>query len=72
MALFKNATIAFAAASMVAVPVAASAAPAISTVAGQSELEGNASWLIGLLGLLAGVAAVIVIVSDDEDSPVSP
>lgn len=72
MAAFKKAALAFAAASVLLAPVAASATPAISTRAGQSELEGDSSWLIGLAGLLAGVAAIIIIASDDDDAPVSP
>ncbi len=73
-----RATIALTAASIAAAPVAASAAPAIdsaravSMTSGTNELEGNSSWLIGLLGLLAGVAAIIVISSNDDDAPVSP
>lgn len=63
---------AFAAASMVAAPVAVSAAPAFSVTDNQGELEGNSSWIIGLLGLLAGVAAIIIVVDGDDDAPVSP
>ena len=75
MHMAKKLVIALAATSAVMAPVAASAAVgarAASSVAGESELEGNSSWIIGLVGLLAGVAAIIVIADDDEDSPVSP
>lgn len=78
MTLFKKAALAFVATSMVAAPVTASAAQAYSGVSavsassGQSELEGNSSWLIGLLGLLAGITAIIIIADDDDDAPVSP
>ncbi len=41
-------------------------------MAGQSELEGNSSWIIGLVGLLAGIAAIVVIADGDDDAPVSP
>ncbi len=75
MSLLKKAAISFAALSMIAAPVAASAAGAVraaSAVGGESELEGNSSWIIGLIGLLAGVGAIILIAEDDEDLPVSP
>lgn len=79
MTLFKKAALALMATSMVVAPVAASAqqayngASAVSASNGQSKLEGNSSWLIGLLGLLAGVTAIIIIANDqDDDEPVSP
>ncbi|OWQ96023.1 hypothetical protein CDQ92_14915 [Sphingopyxis bauzanensis] len=71
----KKLVIALAGASAVVAPVAASAAVgarAASSVAGENNLEGNSSWIIGLVGLLAGVAAMVLILDDDEDSPVSP
>jgi hypothetical protein len=74
----RRAAIAFTAASIAITPIAASAAPAIdgaralSATSDTNELGGNSSWLIGLIGLLAGVAAIIVIASDDDDAPVSP
>ncbi len=70
--------VALAAASTVIAPVAASAAPAAasaragSAVSGESNLEGNSSWIIGLVGLLAGITAIILVSDKDEDSPVSP
>lgn len=70
--------VALAAASTVIAPVAASAAPAAasaragSAVSGESSLEGNSSWIIGLVGLLAGITAIILVSDKDEDSPVSP
>lgn len=75
MHMAKKLVIALAATAAVLAPVAASAAVgarAASSFAGENELEGNSSWIIGLVGLLAGVAAIIVIADDDEDSPVSP
>ena len=76
MNIFKKTAISFAALSVVATPVAASAAssaPRAASVAdGASDLEGNSSWIIGLVGLLAGVGAIILVASDDEDAPVSP
>lgn len=75
MSIFKKAAVSFAALSMVAAPVAASAASgarATSAIGGQNDLEGNSSWIIGLLGLLAGVGAIILIADKDDDSPVSP
>lgn len=72
MSKLYKALAALAAASMVAAPVTVSAVPTFSATDGQSELEGNSSWIIGLLGLLAGVAAIIIIVDGDDDAPVSP
>jgi len=75
MSMFKKAAISLAALSVIASPVAASAASSVraaSMASGANELEGNSSWIIGLIGLLAGVAAIIVIADDDEDAPVSP
>lgn len=77
MSPIRKAAVSLAAASMIVAPVAASAAPAfdgaraVSSVDGESRLSGNSSWIIGLIGLLAGVTAMIVIASDD-DEPVSP
>ena len=67
--------IALAATSAVMAPVAASAAVgarAASSVAGENNLEGNSSWIIGLVGLLVGVGAIILIADKDDDSPTSP
>ena len=76
MNLWKKTAISFAAMSVVAAPVAASAASsaprAASVAAGANELEGNSSWIIGLVGLLVGVGAIILVADNDEDSPVSP
>ena len=75
MSIFKKAAISFAALSVIAAPVAASAASgarAASAVGGENELEGNSSWIIGLIGLLAGVGAIILVADNDDDSPVSP
>lgn len=75
MHMAKKLVIALAGASAVLAPVAASAAVgarAASSVAGENNLEGDSSWIIGLVGLLAGVAAMVLILDDDEDSPVSP
>ncbi len=75
MHMAKKLVIALAATSAVMTPVAASAAAgarAGSAFAGESSLEGNSSWIIGLVGLLAGITAIVLIAEDDEDSPVSP
>ena len=74
---FRKAAIALAALSIVAVPVAASAADvggarATSDVAEASELGSGSGWIIGLIGLLAGVTAAIIITNNDDDAPVSP
>lgn len=75
MHIAKMLVIALAATSAVVAPVAASAAVgarATSSVASENNLEGNSSWIIGLVGLLAGVTAMVLILDDDKDSPVSP
>lgn len=75
---FSKAVVGFAAISMVAAPIAASAvtsvgdARATSSVNGANDLGGGSGWIIGLVGLLAGVAAIIIIAKDDDDAPVSP
>jgi hypothetical protein len=77
MGLFKKTAFALTAATIVMTPIAASAAQSLSGARatsasrGANGLEGNSSWLIGLAGLLAGVAAIIINDSDD-DEPVSP
>lgn len=75
MSMFKKAAISLAALSVVAAPVAASAASGVratSMASDASELEGNSSWVIGLVGLLAGITAIVLVAENDEDSPVSP
>lgn len=76
MSIVKRTAIALATLSVIAAPVAASAASAApraaSVAAGANALEGNSSWIIGLVGLLAGIGAIIIVADKDEDSPVSP
>lgn len=78
MTLIRKTAMALTAASLLLAPIAASAAPAFdgaragSAVSGANELEGNSSWIIGLIGLIAGVTAAILITNDDDDAPVSP
>src|SRR3546814_1105691 len=64
MSIFKKTALSFAALSVVAAPVAASAASSASRAAsattGANELEGNSSWIIGIVGLLVGVGANIL------------
>lgn len=75
MSILRKAAISIAALSMIAAPVAASAAGsarAASVAGGQSDLEGNSSWIIGLVGLLVGIGAIILVADKDDDSPVSP
>lgn len=75
---FRNAAIGLAALSTIASPIAASAATGVgdaratSNMAGANDLGGGSSWIIGLVGLLAGVAAIVIIAKDDDDAPVSP
>ena len=75
MNLLKKAAISLAATSMIAAPVAASAAPAasaVSTVDGQSELEGSTSWIIAVLALVAVVGGIIIASDNDDVPPTSP
>lgn len=79
MNLFSKAAISVAAVSMIAAPLAASAAPAVngaratSAVTGQNEFGGETSWVIGLVGLIAGVVLIALAVDDNKDNdPVSP
>lgn len=74
MNLLKKVAISLAATSMIAAPVAASAAPAaraLSTVDGESELTGS-SWIIALVALVAIVGGIIIATDNKDDSPTSP
>ncbi|MBL9066624.1 MAG: hypothetical protein JNN10_10075 [Sphingopyxis sp.] len=74
MNLFKKAAVSLAATSMIAAPVAASAAQGVraaSAVEGQSELEGETSWIVIALAAV-GIIAAIVLLTDGDDEPTSP
>lgn len=74
MNLFKKAAVSLAATSLIAAPVAASAAQSVraaSTAEGQSELEGETSWIVIALAAV-GIIAAIVLLTDGDDSPTSP
>lgn len=74
MNLLKKAVISLAATSMIAAPVAASAAPAAratSSVDGESELAGT-SWIIALVALAAIVGGIIIASDNNSDTPTSP
>lgn len=76
MNLLKKAAISLAATSMIAAPVAASAASvdgarATSTVAGESEMEGSSGWLLGLLALAAIIGGIFLLADNNDDDPVS-
>jgi hypothetical protein len=76
MKMLKKATVALAAASIVAAPVAASAAPqtlrADTTVVGDEMGEGGGSvWILGLIGLGLFIFGAIELF-DGDDSPTSP
>lgn len=79
MNLLKKAAISLAATSMIAAPVAASAAPAVafdgtratSTVEGESKLTGS-SWIIAILALAAIIGGIILATDNNEDTPTSP
>ncbi|MBA3942755.1 MAG: hypothetical protein C0520_16250 [Sphingopyxis sp.] len=78
MNLLKKAAISLAATSMIAAPVAASAAPAVdgaravSSVDGQSELEGSTSWIIAIVALAAIIAGIVIASDNNDDAPTSP
>ncbi len=72
----KKATVAFAALSMVAAPVAASAA-SFDGLRASSELENEAglagsTWIIGLIALVAVVAGAVVAADGSSSAPTSP
>ena len=81
MNFLKKAAVSLAATSMIAAPVVASAAPAaaasfdnvgaVSTVEGQSELEGS-SWIIALLALAAIIGGIVIAAGNNDDKPTSP
>ncbi|MBJ7442297.1 MAG: hypothetical protein JHD35_25215 [Sphingopyxis sp.] len=74
MNLFKKAAISLAATSLIAAPVAASAAQSVraaSTVEGQSDLEGETSWIYLALAAV-GIIVGIVLLTDGDDEPTSP
>ncbi len=82
MNFLKKAAISLAATSMIAAPVAASAAPAISSVSfsdvsavssvdGQSELEGS-TWIIALLAFAAIIGGIVIAAGNNSDTPTSP
>jgi uncharacterized membrane protein HdeD (DUF308 family) len=74
MNLFKKAAVSLAATSLIAAPVAASAAQSVraaSTVEGQSEMEGESSWIIIALAAV-GIIVGIVLLTDSDDEPTSP
>lgn len=78
MNMLKKATVALAATSLVAAPVAASAAPqtlrADTAVAGNAmgEGAGGSVWILGLVGLGLFIFGAIELFDDGDDSPTSP
>ncbi len=75
MNLLKKAAITLAATSMIAAPVAASAAdatPSVSTVDGQSELAGGSGWIVAVLALAAIIGGIVIASDNDDDNPTSP
>jgi hypothetical protein len=76
MTIFKKGAVAFAAVSMVAAPVAASAAPiadlrAVSAAEDANEIEGS-SWIVILFALAAVIGGVIAISDGSSNAPTSP
>ncbi len=81
MTFLKKATVAFAALSMVAAPVAASAAPAANFdgLRASTEVNGAAlgetageSWILLLLAAAAIIAGIVIAADGSDDSPTSP
>lgn len=75
MSMFKKAAVAFAAVSMVAAPVAASAAPIADLRALSAVEDGNeaqVSWVLLLFGLAAAVGGIVAIADGSDNSPTSP
>ena len=78
MNMLKKATVALAAVSLVAAPVAASAAPqtlrADTSVADANGMgEGGGSvWILGLIGLGLFIFGAIELFDGGDDSPTSP
>lgn len=75
MIMLKKAAVAFAAISMVAAPVAATAAPiadlrAVSAVEGESEAA--TSWVLILFALAAAIGGLVAIADGSDNSPTSP
>lgn len=75
MNMFKKAAVAFAAVSMVAAPVAATAAP-LADLRVASEIEGEnqegASWVLILFGVAAAIGGIVAIADGSDNSPTSP
>jgi hypothetical protein len=77
MNLLKKAAISLAATSMIAAPVAASAATSLdsaranSALGGENELNGS-GWIIGLIALAAIIGGVILASDNNDDTPTSP
>jgi hypothetical protein len=75
MTMLKKAAIAFAAVSMVAAPVAATAAPIADLRAAsivEDSSEAGASWVLILFGLAAAVGGIVAIADGSDNSPTSP
>jgi hypothetical protein len=78
MNILKNTAVALAALSIVASPVAASAAPAPDLRA-DTAVDGDAfgemmggSWLFGLIGLVAVGVGIYLLVDNGNNNPTSP
>lgn len=74
MNLLKKTAVSLAATSLIAAPVAASAAQSVraaSAVAGQSELEGESGWIVWVLAAAAIIGGIILL-TDGDDKPTSP
>lgn len=76
MNMFKKAAVSFAAVSLVAAPVAASAASiadlrAVSVADEASEVEGT-SWVLIVLALGAAIFGIVELAGGSDNSPTSP
>jgi hypothetical protein len=78
MNLLTKAAVSLAATSMIAAPVAASAATAFdgarstSAVSKKNGLEGGSSWIIAVLAVAAIIGGIIIAADNDSDTPTSP
>jgi hypothetical protein len=86
MNFVKKASVAFAAISMVAAPIAASAAPVAQTLSvakfsgarasadlnGESRLEGDSGIIIAILAAVAVIAGIVIAADGSDSTPTSP
>ncbi len=86
MTVFKKAAVAFAAMSMVAAPIAASAAPvaqslsiakfsgarSAASLGDESRLEGDSGVIIAIAAAVAVIVGIVIAADGSDDTPTSP